>query len=260
MLTSRLLAAAFLLLLTPSAWAQTRSTPVRIDPRAAELALKSARFLAQQETFSFSWFVSFDDVHDGRQKLTYVRSGQTTMARGQGFVSRTEREGALRNYYYDGSVFIVASPNQKFYASTPFSGGFDALVREVRERTGAIIPLWSMMSENLPNGLLDDVLTADYLGLTLIAGREVHHLAFTEKEEDWQVWISTDESAPLPLMLVGTEKTKVGWPQYRAYMSDWNLSPVIENGQFRFSPAVDDIRVSLPTISGAEPAGGGARK
>ncbi len=240
--------------------AQGRSVDARIDQRAAEMALKSARFLAAQPTMSFSWFISFDDVVEGRQKLTYVRSGTTVIDRKQGFMARTEREGALRDYFYDGAVFTVASPSQKFYASMPFSGGFDALVKELRERTGAILPLWSIMSENLPNGLLDDVLTADYLGVTLIAGREAHHLAFTEKDEDWQVWVSTDENAPLPLMLVGTEKTKFGWPQYRAYLSDWDLAPVIEAGQFKFSPGAEHVRVSLPGLSEPARANGGARK
>ena len=89
-----------------------------------------------------------------------------------------------------------------------------------------------------------------YLGVTLIAGREAHHLAFTEAEEDWQLWVSTDETAPLPLMLVGTEKNETGWPQYLVYMMDWNLAPEIDASAFRYTPREVDVRVGFPALFG----------
>lgn len=223
----------------------------QVDPKAAEIAQKAADFLAVQPAFSFTWFVSYDDVVDGREKITYLRSGDTVMVRDKGFVSHTERENTLRDYYYDGSVFTVASPNENFYTSIPFHGGFDALVKAVRERSGTVLPLWSMMSETLPKEFLSTVESGADLGTTLVAGQQAYHLAFSENSEDWQVWISTDEDSPLPLMLVGTDKTKQGWPQYRVYMTDWNLSPDQDPAQFTFTPGKDDVRVTFP-VSEAE--------
>lgn len=219
-----------------------------IDPAAAQIAQRSAEFLAAQERFSFNWFVSFDDMIEGPQKITRVRSGHTVMQRNHGFVATTERDDTLRDYYYDGAAFTVASPNERFYATAPFTGSFDALVNAVRERSGSILPLWSIMSETLPNVLLDDIQSATYLGVTLIAGREAHHLAFTEAKEDWQVWVSIDENAPLPLMLVGTDKTEEGWPQYLVYLMDWNLAPEIDPAAFRFAPSEGDVRVAFPAL------------
>ena len=231
------------IILSPANAADQENT---IDPLSAEIVTRAAEFLVAQPRFSFNWFVSYDEVPDGRQKITYVRSGNTVMSRDGGFVARSERDGTLRDFYYDGSNFTVASPNEHFYSTIPFAGGFDALVDAVQEYTGTILPLWSIMSPTLAEGLLDNVETGTYLGVTLIAGQEVHHLAFTEAEEDWQVWISTDDDSPLPIMIVGTEKNELAWPQYRVFMSDWNLAPEIDPQQFRFSPGEDDIRVSLP--------------
>ena len=221
-----------------------------VDPIAAEIAQRSADFLAAQPRFAFTWFVSYDDVIDGPQMITRVRSGHTVMERGKGFVAHTERGDTLRDFYYDGAEFTVASPDEAFYATAPFTGGFDALVNEVKARTGTILPLWAIMSDTLPVGLLDAVRTATYLGVTLIAGREAHHLAFTEAEEDWQLWVSTDETAPLPLMLVGTEKNETGWPQYLVYMMDWNLAPEIDPSAFRYTPREVDVRVGFPALFG----------
>jgi len=227
-----------------------------MDPVAAEIAEKSAKFLAAQPAFSFSWFVSYDEVADGHEKLTYLRSGDTLMVRGKGFVSHSEQEGELRDYYYDGSEFTVVSPDEHFYASAPFNGGFDALVAAVRDHTDTILPLWTMMSPTLPDTLLDGVERGAYLGETLVAGHPAYHLAFSQRDEDWQVWISTNDDQPLPLMLVGTDKNQKGWPQYRVYMTDWNLDPDQAPAQFKFTPSDQYDRITLPSLMASGKAGG----
>ena len=177
--------------------------------------MKVAQFLAFRKNLSFGWFIIYDEIVGDREKITYMQSGNTILERGRGFVSRSERGNTLRDYYFDGAVFSGASPSENFYASAMIDSGFDTLAKAVRERSDTILPLWSILSESLPDELLDDVERGAYLGTTLIGGTPVHHLAISEAEEDWQVWISTDEEAPLPLMLIGVDKTKTSWPQWR---------------------------------------------
>lgn len=243
-----IIAALFLTAATATTAAQ--QDPGNIDPRATEIAMNAAKFLSEQSKMSFGWFISYDEVVDGQEKITYLRSGTTVLERGKGFVFRTENGNTLRDFYFDGSEFSVASPNENFYASKSFEGGFDALAKAARERSESILPVWSILSRNLPDNLLKNVENSAYLGATLIAGRSAYHLAFSEAEEDWQVWISTDEEAPLPLMLIGTERNKPGWPQYRIYFSDWNLDPDPSTLQFTYEPEEDDVRISFPAVAG----------
>lgn len=219
-----------------------------IDPRAVEIVMKSAKFLASRPAFSLGWFISFDVVDEEREKITYLRSGTTLMARGKGLVMRTERDNTLRDYYWDGSTVSVVSPNENWHATAKYEGSFDSLVESIRAKTGTVLPMWSMLSENLPDNLLDDADSGAYLGTVLVAGREAHHLIFSEKDEDWQIWISTDEQVPVPIMLVGTEKNKTGWPQYRVYMNDWNVEPDTEPAQFSYVPDENSIAITLPLL------------
>ncbi len=229
-------------------------------PDPIELMTASAEFLAAQPAFSFRWFASFDQVIEGREKLTFLRSGVNTMVRDVGFVSLTERGDTLRDYYYDGEVFTVASHDQNFYASVGFDRGFEALVDAVRERSGNVVPLWSLMSRSLPDRFADDIEGSAYVGTTLVAGERAHHLAFTSYDEDWQIWISTDPDRPLPLLIVGTDPYQQGWPQYRAYATDWNLEPDTDPEQFVFVPEEDDLPVSFPALeAAAEPEIRGVR-
>ncbi|MEO0429335.1 MAG: DUF2092 domain-containing protein [Pseudomonadota bacterium] len=235
----------------------TAEEPEAEGPDPEAIVLASAEFLAGLPAFGFDWFVSYDIVDEGREKLTFTRSGNNLMVRDQGFVSSSEEGFRLRMYYYDGATFTVSAPEENFYASAPFDGGFEALVTALRERSDTVLPLWSIMSERLPDRMTEGAEAAAYVGLTRIGGAVAHHVAFAGREEDWQIWIADDPEAPLPLYIVGTESAEKGWPQYRAWLSNWDLAPETTPEQFVFSPDEDDLPASLPDLA-ARPQGAGA--
>lgn len=224
----------------------------RLDPKAVEIMQKSANFLASQRKMAFSWFFTYDVVLDGREKITFVRSGDTTMDRGAGFVTHSERSDGRRDYYYDGATFSVAAPDEGYYASAPFDGSYDSLIEIVKARSGTVVPLWGMLSPDLPEQILDGVESAAYVGETRIAGTPAHHLAFSEYDLDWQIWISTDEDAPVPLMVVATEPFTQAWPQYTLYMNDWNMAHDAPEGAYTLVPDADAIPVSFSSLAPPE--------
>ena len=229
-----------------------------VVPDPFELTLASAEFVAGLESFSFRWFLSYDEVVGGREKLTYVQSGVSEMVRGLGFSARTERDDTYRDYFFDGKTFTVASPNENFYASTPFTGTFEELVEAVRDRADAVLPLWSIMSRELPERFTEGAEGVDYLGVTLFGGQLAHHVAFAgEDGEDWQVWINTDPDRPVPIMVVITDTTAQGWPQSRILFTDWKLSLEADPARFSFAPDANDVRLAVPELrlakGGAEP-------
>lgn len=222
------------------------SDPPDVDP--VELIAASAEFLASQPAFAFDWVMSFDEIVDGREKITFVRSGQTTMSRSGGFRVTTDRGDSYRDYYFDGQTFTISGPDEGFYASAPFDGGFDELVEAARARTGSILPLWTIMSETLPARLTADIEGAAHLGLTRIGGVASHHIAVTGYDEDWQVWISDDPGQPVPTMLVGTDTAVQGWPQYRVFFFNWDLAPEIVDGGFTFVADPEATPVAMPSL------------
>jgi len=232
-------------------------------PEARAIAREAAAHVAGLPAFAFSWFVSHDEVLDGREKLTFLRSGQTLMVRGEGFVSRTELEADRRDFYFDGTAFTVSAPEEDFYATAAFEGSFEELVEAAEARTGTVLPLWTLMSSDLPDRIApeDGEVSSAYVGLTRIAGTPAHHIAFASEQEDWQLWISADTANPLPLMIVGTRRDEQGWPQYRAYLTDWDLDPEVEPGTFTFVPDENDRPAAMPRLvedgSGETPAADG---
>lgn len=232
------------------ALAQTEDTPV-VDPAVIDILEQATEFLAAQQVVSVNWLVSTDDVVDGREKLTTTRSGFTLLDRDQGFFAYTENGLKTREFYFDGGAFQIVDVEENAYVETPFSGSFEELVERVRDEYDVVLPIWSILSQQSRFEILDIAEAAAYVGLTRVAGREAHHVALSDYDEDWQVWISTEPDRPEIIMLVGTDPHTQGWPQYRAYFTDWNFAPEVSEGDFTFVPGDGTDRMSWPKIGRA---------
>ena len=220
--------------------------PVTLDPQAVEILTSASRYIAEQSALSMDWFVSFDVVVDGREKVTYMRSGANLLQRGVGFYGYSEFGDETREFFFDGAQFQIFDVEENAYVSTEFTGDFDALADRAREVYDIRLPIWQVMSAQPRAELLDQATAGAYLGTTRLAGREAHHLAFSNYDTDWQIWISTEPDHPELMMIVGTDPYTQGWPQYRAYFTNWNFDPEIPEGVFTYVPDADADLMAWP--------------
>lgn len=229
--------------------AEEESPPPPIDPMAAEIIGNAADFLASQDKLSVKWFVSFDTVLHGREIITQSRSGFSLLDRDDGFYGYLERGLDTREYFFDGVTFTVYDVENDAYAQAAFSGEFESLVDRVKQEYNVDLPIWSVLSMRYRGHYLDEAESAAYLGLTRVGGETVHHIALSNYDEDWQVWIADDPEAPHLVMVVGTDPYTQGWPQYRAYFTDWQFDPEIAEGSFTFIPGENSERMSWPKVA-----------
>ena len=74
-----------------------------------------------------------------------------------------------------------------------------------------------------------------------------HHLAFRQKEIDWQIWIE-DSPTPLPRKFLITDKQAKGL-QFTAWLSQWNTAPQLEDGLFVFVVPAKAEKVDLRPVA-----------
>lgn len=217
------------------------------DPAARAMLFDMATTLANLEDFSFDWVILSDDIADATGVTTYLQNGTTAMKRGVGLVVHSYRFGEGRSYYFDGETFTTVATDAGFYASAPFDGSYDQLVEVVAQKTGLSLPLWSLLSPTLPDLLRANVEMVELLGDTTLEGQRVHHLRFSGLESDWQLWV-TDGPQALPLMILGTDRSKVGWPRYTARLSRWNTKANTPDNAFHFAPNAGLDPIGMPPL------------
>ena len=85
-----------------------------------------------------------------------------------------------------------------------------------------------------------------YFGIATVLGVPCHHLAFTQENVDWQVWI---EDGPQPLIrkFVITHKNDPGAPEFTALITHWNLTDRIADSNFVFEQPKGVSKIEMRT-------------
>ena len=88
--------------------------------------------------------------------------------------------------------------------------------------------------------------TGRYFGISPVLGVPCHHLAFTQENVDWQVWV---EDGPQPLIrkFVITYKNEPGAPEFTALITRWNVTGRIADSDFIFDKPSGAIKIDMQT-------------
>jgi hypothetical protein len=81
---------------------------------------------------------------------------------------------------------------------------------------------------------MHDVVDVKDLGSGVIAGTECDHLAFRNKEVDWQIWIAQGEH-PYPCRYVITARDVDQGPQYSIQITNWKTGTDVMAADYTFT-------------------------
>lgn len=239
---------------SPLALAQD-TAPMPIDTKAVSTLKASSDFLASQSKVNVGWFVTYDATGQEDRIETRGWGGESLLARGKGYYAVSERDDSVKEYFYDGAQFTAKDLTDNYYATLPMTGSFDEVVAKLQSDHGLTLPVWELLSANVTQDLSEDVSWAKSLGTTRIMGQWAHHLSFSEADQDWEIWISTDEKRPVPLMMTGRYKDDTS-TRYQAIFHEWDFSPRIKSSSFRFKPKSGVEKIEFSTLRNAPTAGG----
>ena len=111
----------------------------------------------------------------------------------------------------------------------------DQLIDTLRDR-GMSIPGADLLLGNVYETLSADVIEAKHIGLGVINGVECEHLAFRNRDIDWQLWVQVG-AKPIPCKYVITSKAVGMAPQYTLVIKDWKTDVQVDQTAFAFRPA-----------------------
>ena len=238
--------------LVPGAGAQQAATATEPDPM--KVLQQMCDYLKSLKQFSFRAEVADDQVYLGGKKLQYGIDMETFVRRPDRLRVNAEGDLVNKQFFFNGNTITLYDKTDKVYATMEvphdIEGALDKAHKDFRLRVAltdlASPKLWEHISTKTEHSL--------YAGLHKVRGVPCHHLAFDGAEVHLQVWVDSGDK-PLPRKVVFTQKKLEGSPEWTAYLSEWNLSPSLEDALFDFAVPSGVKKVKfVPVKQASEPA------
>lgn len=222
-----------------------------IEPKADEILKKMSTYLGSLKQFTVQGEEIFDEVMDNGQKLQFSHQRKIAISRPGKVSSEFVGDMANRQVYFDGNTLTMFDKDKNVYGTLKFKGSVDGLIDMLHTKLGFTVPLSDLLGADPYKILTKEATSGTYLGIHNSGGVKCHHLAFTQKLVDWQIWIETGDK-PLPRKLVITQKQLRGEPQFTAILSKWDTAPKLTDASFAFTPPKGARQIDFLKIPGAD--------
>jgi hypothetical protein len=204
---------------------------VVVDPRADRLLRAMGDYLKAAKGFRFHAEITFDDVQATGQKIQFGATNDISVRRPDRIYANYEGDTARRRFWYDGLTVTLYDGDHNVYATEKVPPSIDAALDYVSEHLRFNPPLSDFLYGDPGAVLRQDAISGSDLGETDVDGVSCQHLAFVEKNIDWQIWIETGK-ASVPRKFVITYKTCPGAPQFVAVLSAWDFTTPLSDSLF----------------------------
>lgn len=239
------------ILVAAAALGAGESAKKTIDPKADKALKEMCSFLGNLKQFTFEGEELVDEVLDNGQKLQFSHQRKAAVSRPSMMFAQFKGDLADRQFYFNGTTALLYDKDKKVYGSQAFKGSVNGLIDMLHHKLGFTVPLSDLLMSDAYKILTQEVTSGTYVGKHNVGGVPCHHLAFTQKLVDWQIWIDAGDE-PLPRKMIITQKQLRGEPQFIALLTRWNTAPKLTDDMFDFTPPTGVRRIDFLKVPGAD--------
>jgi hypothetical protein len=218
-----------------------------VEPRVDTLLRHMSNYLESASEFSFQTRVNYDRVLDSGQKILYGRQAEISMRRPDRLHILVNGDLVHERIWYDGKTFILMDLRDQGYVKVEAPPRIDETLDFMAREYGISSPVSDVLYSDPYAILMENVETGIYVGQPVVQGVPTHHLAFTQKNIDWQLWIE-DGANSVPVKAVITYKNVTSSPQFTVWLSNWNFAPRLADSLFEFLPPEGAHQVEIEPI------------
>lgn len=215
-----------------------------VSPRAETVLRSACDYLEHTPAFSLSAEIWREHVDEAGQKIQFSRSLTMDVRRPDGLRLEISSPLSARGFWYDGKTLTIFDRKRNLYSTADMPGTLDKTLDAARDEFGIDLPLIDLAVSDPYQNAMAKVETGRYFGISPVLGVPCHHLAFTQENVDWQVWI---EDGPQPLIrkFVITHKNDPGAPEFTALITHWNLTDRIAHSDFVFERPLGASKIEM---------------
>ena len=225
-------------------WAASAQAQTNIAPRAEQVLAAAFHYLAESPHYSLTAEIWREHVTATGQKLQFSRTLHMEVKRPGGLHLEIASPHSQRGFWYDGKSLTILDRQGNFYSTAPMPGTLDAALDEARDKFGIDLPLSDLAVSDPYKNATAKVQKGTYYGLSPVMGVNCHHLAFTQENVDWQMWV---EDGPQPFIrkFVITHKNEEGAREFTAFISHWDMTQRISDSDFAFEPPRGATKIEM---------------
>jgi hypothetical protein len=229
---------AVALLVTAPLDTRAQAQKPAVDPAAVQKLKQMTAFLDGLQQFSVRTQNTIEDLHASGHRVDYDLAANVTVKRPNKL--RAARVGQLmdQRFFYDGKTLALYNPAEKVYATKAAPDTIEKMIDFARETVGILLPAADLLYRNAFPLLSQDLTLAVVVGKAVVDGVKCDHLLFSRPGVDFQVWV-TEGREPWPRKYVVTEMDTPSRLSITTTFSNWNVSPIVDDAQFRFVPPKD---------------------
>jgi hypothetical protein len=252
MVKTALLIALIVPLFTGTCGAQSQTAAPAIDPQADKIlqaltAQKKKDIRASAEVFD-----TMDEVLKTGQKIQYSHVRKLKISDPKLFWIESTGDITNTTIWKDEKTVTLLDRASNAYSQAAAPGTIDETLDMLVDKYGVRTPLADLLSNNLYSVLMKNVRTCRYLGLHYAEGVKCHHIAATQKDIDWQIWVENGD-VPRLRKIVITYKRRPASPQYTAVLKNYAELASVPEDTFTFKAPDGAIMISmLPVIKRAK--------
>jgi hypothetical protein len=203
-----------------------------IEPKAGEVLQQMCDYLKNLRQFSLQAEITEDVLLTSGQRIQYGRSVEAAVRRPDRLRVDSMGDRDNRQLVYDGKTITLLDRTKNFYTTIAAPAEIDAALEHGIQAFNIRAPLADLIYTKACENLTAGVVSGFYVGLSKVQGVPCHHLAFRQKDIDWQIWVE-DGPIPVPRKFLITDKKAQGL-QFTAVFPQWNTSPQLEDSLFTF--------------------------
>jgi hypothetical protein len=235
-----------------SAEAPKKAEAPDIEPKAGEVLKQMCDYLKNLQQFSVQAGITEDVLLTSGQRIQYGRNVEASVRRPDRLRAESVGDTDDRQMVYDGKTITLMDRSKNLYTTIAAPPDLDAALEHGTQAFNLRAPLADLIYTKAYENLTAGVLSGFYVGLSKVQGVPCHHLAFKQKDIDWQIWIENSPT-PVPRKFLITDKTAQGL-QFTAVFTKWNTSPQFEDSLFTFvAPEKAEKIDILPAAAPASP-------
>ena len=214
-----------------------------VDPLALDVLRAVADPVEKAQSFTFKALVSEEELATNGQIVTFFHSVDVTVQRPDKIHLVFRGRGQRVDYYGGNGSITMFSPDANFYTSMPAKSTIDANLADLNAKD-VDIPIAPFLRSNLYDLAAKTVTTGYVIGRVKIYDQDVHQLAFTALDADFQLWVTGGENPRFVRAEIVNKKLE-GKPRTTIQFLDWNLSPTVSADDFTFTKPADAIQISV---------------